>query len=156
MSSEYWWLFICLLHEQPEVLCIPQCCNYMIHILLIFFMKSGWRRCEGVFLLEISWFNFMTVTVSSLMDDNYQQNITVVLDKYNLVHTKPRVITVIAYLAFWFTFFSLQVPAGTGMLKNHSRSDTFIRTSSHNQLLAEMMQSHMVKDMCLIGGKVRI
>ncbi|KAL2310830.1 hypothetical protein Nmel_002507, partial [Mimus melanotis] len=48
---------------------------------------------------------------------------------------------------------TFQVPAGTGMLKNHSRSDTFIRTSSHNQLLAEMMQSHMVKDMCLIGGK---
>lgn len=36
----------------------------------------------------------MTVTVSSLMDDNYQQNITVILDKYNLVHTKPRAITV--------------------------------------------------------------
>ncbi|XP_009074854.1 PREDICTED: von Willebrand factor A domain-containing protein 8-like, partial [Acanthisitta chloris] len=48
---------------------------------------------------------------------------------------------------------TFQVPAGTGPLKNHPRSDTFIRTSSHNQLLAEMMQSHMVKDMCLIGGK---
>ncbi|XP_017926659.1 von Willebrand factor A domain-containing protein 8 [Manacus vitellinus] len=48
---------------------------------------------------------------------------------------------------------TFQVPAGTGLLKNHPRSDTFIRTSSHNQLLAEMMQSHMVKDMCLIGGK---
>ncbi|KAF4787814.1 von Willebrand factor A domain-containing protein 8 [Turdus rufiventris] len=48
---------------------------------------------------------------------------------------------------------TFQVPAGTGMLKNHFQSDTFIRTSSHNQLLAEMMQSHMVKDMCLIGGK---
>uniref|UniRef100_A0A8C0HM83 von Willebrand factor A domain-containing protein 8 n=1 Tax=Buteo japonicus TaxID=224669 RepID=A0A8C0HM83_9AVES len=48
---------------------------------------------------------------------------------------------------------TFQVPAGTGLLKKHPRSDTFIRTSSHNQLLAEMMQSHMVKDMCLIGGK---
>ncbi|XP_025954961.2 von Willebrand factor A domain-containing protein 8 isoform X3 [Dromaius novaehollandiae] len=46
-----------------------------------------------------------------------------------------------------------QVPAGTGPLKPHSGSDSFIRTPSHNQLLAEMMQSHMVKDMCLIGGK---
>uniref|UniRef100_A0A8B9Q0P6 von Willebrand factor A domain-containing protein 8 n=1 Tax=Apteryx owenii TaxID=8824 RepID=A0A8B9Q0P6_APTOW len=46
-----------------------------------------------------------------------------------------------------------QVPAGTGPLKQHSGSDSFIRTPSHNQLLAEMMQSHMVKDMCLIGGK---
>uniref|UniRef100_A0A8B9F8J0 von Willebrand factor A domain-containing protein 8 n=1 Tax=Amazona collaria TaxID=241587 RepID=A0A8B9F8J0_9PSIT len=48
---------------------------------------------------------------------------------------------------------TFQVPAGTALLKNHPRSDTFIKTSSHNQLLAEMMQSHMVKDMCLIGGK---
>ncbi|XP_064030622.1 von Willebrand factor A domain-containing protein 8 isoform X3 [Pogoniulus pusillus] len=48
---------------------------------------------------------------------------------------------------------TFQVPAGTGLLKNHPQSDTFIRTSSHHQLLAEMMQSHMVKDMCLIGGK---
>uniref|UniRef100_A0A8B9TGJ3 von Willebrand factor A domain-containing protein 8 n=1 Tax=Anas platyrhynchos TaxID=8839 RepID=A0A8B9TGJ3_ANAPL len=45
------------------------------------------------------------------------------------------------------------IPAGTGMLKQHSQSETFVRTSSHDQLLAEMMQSHMVKDMCLIGGK---
>ncbi|XP_072214400.1 von Willebrand factor A domain-containing protein 8 [Excalfactoria chinensis] len=48
---------------------------------------------------------------------------------------------------------TFQVPAGTGLLKQHSQSDKFIRTSSHDQLLAEMMQSHMVKDMCLIGGK---
>ncbi|KAM6096548.1 von Willebrand factor A domain-containing protein 8 [Chlamydotis macqueenii] len=48
---------------------------------------------------------------------------------------------------------TFQVPAGTGLLKKLPRSDTFIRTSSHDQLLAEMMQSHMVKDMCLIGGK---
>ncbi|XP_009866947.1 PREDICTED: von Willebrand factor A domain-containing protein 8-like, partial [Apaloderma vittatum] len=48
---------------------------------------------------------------------------------------------------------TFQVPAGTGLLRKHPQSDTFIRTSSHNQLLAEMMQSHMVKDMCLIGGK---
>uniref|UniRef100_A0A8B9E5A7 von Willebrand factor A domain-containing protein 8 n=1 Tax=Anser cygnoides TaxID=8845 RepID=A0A8B9E5A7_ANSCY len=48
---------------------------------------------------------------------------------------------------------TFQVPAGTGMLKQHSQSDAFVRTSSHDQLLAEMMQSHMVKDMCLIGGK---
>ncbi|KGL77241.1 von Willebrand factor A domain-containing protein 8, partial [Tinamus guttatus] len=45
-----------------------------------------------------------------------------------------------------------QVPVGTGPLKL-SGSDSFIRTPSHDQLLAEMMQSHMVKDMCLIGGK---
>uniref|UniRef100_A0A8D0GPI5 von Willebrand factor A domain-containing protein 8 n=1 Tax=Sphenodon punctatus TaxID=8508 RepID=A0A8D0GPI5_SPHPU len=46
-----------------------------------------------------------------------------------------------------------QVPAGTRPLQLSSGSDSFIRTSSHEQLLAEMMQSHMVKDVCLIGGK---
>ncbi|XP_074844543.1 von Willebrand factor A domain-containing protein 8 isoform X3 [Carettochelys insculpta] len=46
-----------------------------------------------------------------------------------------------------------QVPAGTRPLRLCSGSDTFIKTTSYNQLLAEMMQSHMVKDICLIGGK---
>lgn len=49
---------------------------------------------EGIYLLEIRWFNFVTATVLSLMDGSYQQNITVVLDKRNLVHTKLRVIPV--------------------------------------------------------------
>ncbi|XP_030056405.1 von Willebrand factor A domain-containing protein 8 [Microcaecilia unicolor] len=48
---------------------------------------------------------------------------------------------------------TIQVPAGTRSLKLHSESPNFIKTSSHERLLAEMMQSHMVKDMCLIGGK---
>uniref|UniRef100_A0A8C8RXU2 von Willebrand factor A domain-containing protein 8 n=1 Tax=Pelusios castaneus TaxID=367368 RepID=A0A8C8RXU2_9SAUR len=46
-----------------------------------------------------------------------------------------------------------QVPTGARPLNLYSGSDTFIKTSSHKQLLSEMMQSHMVKDMCLIGGK---
>ncbi|KAJ1114524.1 hypothetical protein NDU88_002760 [Pleurodeles waltl] len=48
---------------------------------------------------------------------------------------------------------SIQVPVGTRPLRPNSRSTTFIKTVSHEQLLAEMVQSHMVKDMCLIGGK---
>uniref|UniRef100_A0A7M4DXF6 von Willebrand factor A domain-containing protein 8 n=1 Tax=Crocodylus porosus TaxID=8502 RepID=A0A7M4DXF6_CROPO len=48
---------------------------------------------------------------------------------------------------------TFQVPSGTRPFNLYSGSDTFIKTSSHKQLLAEMMQSHMVKDMCLIGGK---
>ncbi|XP_075055872.1 von Willebrand factor A domain-containing protein 8 isoform X1 [Mixophyes fleayi] len=48
---------------------------------------------------------------------------------------------------------SIEVAAGTRPLQLHSGSSQFIRTSTHEQLLAEMMQSHMVKDMCLIGGK---
>ncbi|XP_074047842.1 von Willebrand factor A domain-containing protein 8 [Macrotis lagotis] len=46
---------------------------------------------------------------------------------------------------------TIKVPAGSRY--QHSGSNHFIKTLSHKQLLAEMMQSHMVKDMCLIGGK---
>uniref|UniRef100_A0A8C0KYF1 von Willebrand factor A domain-containing protein 8 n=1 Tax=Canis lupus dingo TaxID=286419 RepID=A0A8C0KYF1_CANLU len=45
------------------------------------------------------------------------------------------------------------VPAGTRPINQPCASDHFIQTLSHKQLLAEMMQSHMVKDICLIGGK---
>lgn len=48
------------------------------------------------------------------------------------------------------------MPAGTKPINQPCASDHFIQTLSHKQLLAEMMQSHMVKDICLIGGKVRI
>nr|XP_015219376.1 PREDICTED: von Willebrand factor A domain-containing protein 8 isoform X1 [Lepisosteus oculatus] len=48
---------------------------------------------------------------------------------------------------------TFQVPAGTRALGLQSRSLNFIRTPSHEGLLAEMMLSHMVKDMCLIGAK---
>ncbi|KAM3861847.1 von Willebrand factor A domain-containing protein 8 [Diretmus argenteus] len=48
---------------------------------------------------------------------------------------------------------TFQVPAGTKKPRLPNSSPTFISTSSHAQLLAEMMQSHMVKDMCLIGAK---
>ncbi|XP_004759341.1 von Willebrand factor A domain-containing protein 8 isoform X1 [Mustela putorius furo] len=48
---------------------------------------------------------------------------------------------------------TIQVPAGTRPVNQPCTSDHFIQTLSHKQLLAEMMQSHMVKDICLIGGK---
>ncbi|XP_078415732.1 von Willebrand factor A domain-containing protein 8 isoform X1 [Cetorhinus maximus] len=48
---------------------------------------------------------------------------------------------------------AFQIPVGTRPLKFHTETPKFIRTSSHDRLLAEMMQSHMVKDICLIGGK---
>ncbi|KAH0624441.1 hypothetical protein JD844_031871 [Phrynosoma platyrhinos] len=47
---------------------------------------------------------------------------------------------------------TIQVPAGTRPLDLHT-TEGFIKTYSHEQLLAEMMQSHMVKDICLIGEK---
>ncbi|XP_044304134.1 von Willebrand factor A domain-containing protein 8 isoform X2 [Varanus komodoensis] len=48
---------------------------------------------------------------------------------------------------------TFQVPTGTKPLGRHSGAEGFIRTASHEQLLAEMIQSHMVKDICLIGDK---
>uniref|UniRef100_A0A3Q3VYX4 von Willebrand factor A domain-containing protein 8 n=1 Tax=Mola mola TaxID=94237 RepID=A0A3Q3VYX4_MOLML len=48
---------------------------------------------------------------------------------------------------------TFQVPAGTKELRPPNSSCTFSSTQSHSQLLAEMMQSHMAKDMCLIGAK---
>ncbi|XP_026580844.1 von Willebrand factor A domain-containing protein 8-like, partial [Pseudonaja textilis] len=47
-----------------------------------------------------------------------------------------------------------QVPAGTHPSGVQSpAAEGFVRTFSHEQLLAQMMQSHMVKDLCLIGQK---
>ncbi|KAM6448203.1 von Willebrand factor A domain-containing protein 8 isoform 3-T3 [Liasis olivaceus] len=48
---------------------------------------------------------------------------------------------------------TFQVPAGAQLSGQRSEADGFVKTSSHEQLLAEMMQSHMVKDICLIGQK---
>ncbi|TKS67888.1 von Willebrand factor A domain-containing protein 8 [Collichthys lucidus] len=48
---------------------------------------------------------------------------------------------------------TFQVPAGTEGLRPPNSSPTFISTPSHSQLMAEMMQSHMAKDICLIGAK---
>ncbi|KAM8976160.1 von Willebrand factor A domain-containing protein 8 [Pelodytes ibericus] len=47
----------------------------------------------------------------------------------------------------------IEVPRGTKSLQHDPGPRDFIRTQNHEMLLAEMMQSHMVKDMCLIGGK---
>lgn len=48
---------------------------------------------------------------------------------------------------------TIKVPAGTRAVNQPCAPDHFIQTVSHKQLLAEMVQSHMVKDICLIGGK---
>ncbi|CAJ1078932.1 von Willebrand factor A domain-containing protein 8 isoform X1 [Xyrichtys novacula] len=48
---------------------------------------------------------------------------------------------------------TFQVPAGTKEPRPPNSSPTFISTPSHAQLLAEMMQSHMAKDICVIGAK---
>ncbi|XP_031729156.1 von Willebrand factor A domain-containing protein 8 [Anarrhichthys ocellatus] len=48
---------------------------------------------------------------------------------------------------------TFQVPAGIKEPRPPNSSPTFISTPSQSQLMAEMMQSHMVKDFCLIGAK---
>ncbi|XP_060732399.1 von Willebrand factor A domain-containing protein 8 [Tachysurus vachellii] len=48
---------------------------------------------------------------------------------------------------------SFQVPAGSRRPRPPDSSPSFISTPTHARLLAEMMQSHLVKDMCLIGAK---
>lgn len=48
---------------------------------------------------------------------------------------------------------TFQVPAGSKAPRPPKSSQTFISTASQSQLIAEMMQSHMTKDMCLIGAK---
>lgn len=63
------------------------------------------------------------------------------------------------YYIFWrmivtISCLSLKVPAGTKQLNPNKRSSNFISTPSHSQLIAEMIQSHMGKDMCVIGPKV--
>lgn len=49
---------------------------------------------------------------------------------------------------------SHQVPSGTRPIRPPNSSPAFIGTPTHDRLLAEMMQSHLVKDICLIGAKV--
>ncbi|RVE58198.1 hypothetical protein OJAV_G00206850 [Oryzias javanicus] len=48
---------------------------------------------------------------------------------------------------------TFQSPAGTNKAQPPHSNPTFINTPGHSQLLAEMMQSHIVKDICLIGPK---
>nr|XP_057938465.1 von Willebrand factor A domain-containing protein 8 isoform X2 [Doryrhamphus excisus] len=48
---------------------------------------------------------------------------------------------------------TFQVPAGTKEPRPPNCNPVFISTPSHSKVIADMMQSHMVKDMCLIGAK---
>ncbi|XP_059417514.1 von Willebrand factor A domain-containing protein 8 isoform X3 [Carassius carassius] len=48
---------------------------------------------------------------------------------------------------------TFQVTSGTRPSRPPNSSPAFIGTPTHDRLLAEMMQSHLVKDICLIGAK---
>lgn len=45
-----------------------------------------------------------------------------------------------------------QVPSGE--MNERGTSESFVTTPYHDQLLADMVQSHMVKDFCVIGSRV--
>ncbi|XP_061081457.1 von Willebrand factor A domain-containing protein 8 [Conger conger] len=48
---------------------------------------------------------------------------------------------------------TFEVPAGTRPPRPPSSTPGFVSTPTHDRLLAEMMQSHLVKDLCLMGPK---
>eukprot|EP00079_Xenopus_tropicalis_P021730 XP_012813198.1 PREDICTED: von Willebrand factor A domain-containing protein 8 [Xenopus tropicalis] len=74
------------------------------------------------------------------------------IEKVNLVHNTSSSIAAVNIHVGDRTV-CIKVPAGNMPLDLHTELTKFIKTNSHELLLAEMMQSHMVKDMCLIGGK---
>ncbi|XP_061677938.1 von Willebrand factor A domain-containing protein 8 isoform X2 [Syngnathoides biaculeatus] len=48
---------------------------------------------------------------------------------------------------------TFQVPAGAKEPRAPGSGGAFVGTPSHSQLIADMMQSHMAKDVCLVGSK---
>lgn len=74
---------------------------------------------------------------------------------YTSLHEHLRKLLFIAFSHRWLWSCALaKVPAGSKAPRPPKSSQTFISTASQSQLIAEMMQSHMTKDMCLIGAKV--
>ncbi|KAH9488726.1 hypothetical protein Btru_059448 [Bulinus truncatus] len=48
---------------------------------------------------------------------------------------------------------TLQVPSGTLSTKEITNSSPFVNTKYHNSVLSEMIQSHSVKDFCVVGPR---
>ncbi|KAG8452289.1 hypothetical protein GDO86_004191 [Hymenochirus boettgeri] len=74
------------------------------------------------------------------------------IGKVDLVHNATRPLANVDIQTNKKTY-SIKVPAGNKPLNVPLESSHFIKTHSYELLLAELMQSHMVKDLCLIGGK---
>uniref|UniRef100_A0A8C6UA26 von Willebrand factor A domain-containing protein 8 n=1 Tax=Neogobius melanostomus TaxID=47308 RepID=A0A8C6UA26_9GOBI len=74
----------------------------------------------------------------------------------NVLSVRPKIKPILPDITMFLYFFmslTLQVHSGTNEPRLLSSSPFFICTPSQSQLIAEMMQSHMVKDICLIGAK---
>uniref|UniRef100_A0A8C6UB39 von Willebrand factor A domain containing 8 n=1 Tax=Neogobius melanostomus TaxID=47308 RepID=A0A8C6UB39_9GOBI len=85
-----------------------------------------------------------------LLDSRRQQVPTCVLNVSAVKDTKSHANVTLDVAGKEVAF---QVHSGTNEPRLLSSSPFFICTPSQSQLIAEMMQSHMVKDICLIGAK---
>ncbi|KAK0046521.1 E3 ubiquitin-protein ligase RNF14 [Biomphalaria pfeifferi] len=51
------------------------------------------------------------------------------------------------------SLYTLQVPSGTLAAEETKNTTSFVNTKYHNSILSEMIQSHSVKDFCVIGPR---
>lgn len=85
-----------------------------------------------------------------LLDSRRQQVPTCVLNVSAVKDTKGHANVTLDVAGKEVAF---QVQSGTNEPRQLNSTPFFISTRSQSQLIAEMMQSHMVKDICLIGAK---
>lgn len=85
-----------------------------------------------------------------LLDSHRQPTPSTVLNVSTIQDLKEQANVTLSVAGEEITF---QVQSGTNEPRLPNSSTHFISTSSHSQLIAEMMQSHIVKDICLIGAK---
>lgn len=85
-----------------------------------------------------------------LLDSHRQPTPSTVLNVSTIQDLKEQANVTLSVTGEEITF---QVQSGTNEPRLPNSSTHFISTSSHSQLIAEMMQSHIVKDICLIGAK---
>ncbi|KAK7882321.1 hypothetical protein WMY93_028495 [Mugilogobius chulae] len=85
-----------------------------------------------------------------LLDGRRQQAPTSILNVSSLKDTKGYANVTLEVAGKEVTF---EVPSGINELRQPNHSPRFISTRSQSQLIAEMVQSHMAKDVCLIGAK---
>ncbi|XP_020791891.2 von Willebrand factor A domain-containing protein 8 [Boleophthalmus pectinirostris] len=85
-----------------------------------------------------------------LLDSRRQQAPTMILNVSAVKDTKNHANVTLDAAGKEVTF---EVQSGISEVRQPNHSPFFISTRSQSQLIAEMMQSHMVKDICLIGAK---
>ncbi|XP_072301028.1 von Willebrand factor A domain-containing protein 8 [Eucyclogobius newberryi] len=85
-----------------------------------------------------------------LLDGRRQQAPTCILNVSAVTETKDHANVTLEVAGKEVTF---EVQSGVNEPRQPNCSSLFISTRSQSQLIAEMMQSHMVKDICLIGAK---